>query len=151
MVAKHSHQCKQHQNLITVCHDWHFAVVDDTSQLRAPERATRDVKAELALAVADVTAPGSTIIAEQSCSESEYTNEVDEDLLWQDKLRLLIASYATDSPAPPRLPSNGWAKLKKSWCGKRNTGAAEWTGVGVDELLISTPDGELLQLTTSIA
>jgi hypothetical protein len=64
---------------------------------------------------------------------------------------LLIASYATDSPAPPRLPSNGWAKLKKSWCGKRNTGAAEWIGVGVDELLISTPDGELLQLTTSIA
>jgi hypothetical protein len=82
----------------------------------------------------------------RSCAETEYTeNEVYEDLLWQDKLRLLIASYATDSPAQSQLPSNGWAKLKKSWCGKRNTGAVEWAGVGVDELLISSPDGESLK------
>jgi hypothetical protein len=65
MVAKRSQQRKQHQNLITVCHDWQFPVLDDTSQIRLPQCIERDVKAEFALALADVAAPGSTIVAQQ--------------------------------------------------------------------------------------
>ena len=88
---------------------------------------------------------------------------MDEELLWQDKLHLLISSYATDSPAQSQLHGGapaaaaaaavrepGWAKLKKSWCGKRNTGAVQWAGVGVDELLISSTDGELQKRWLSI-